>query len=115
MHRVNSYPRWKRFSAMVCSSIEESKGAGLAKPRTGNIPLTQVKTPNLPHGTLCSSSIALHKSPQLGFGNYKFREATIKTDAKLWKEPNNRLVETLESREMNGKFTVKLALVLEVA
>jgi hypothetical protein len=33
----------------------------------------------------------------------------------LRKEPNDGLVQTLESGEMNGEFSVKLALVLEVA
>ena len=38
------------------------------------------------------------------FGNYKFREATIQTDPKLWKDPRDGLVLTLEFGEMNGDF-----------
>ena len=38
------------------------------------------------------------------FGNYKFREATIQTDPKLWKDPHDGLVLTLEFGEMNGDF-----------
>ena len=34
---------------------------------------------------------------ELGLRNYKFREATIQTDQKLWKDPHDGLVQILES------------------
>ena len=48
---------------------------------------------------------------QLPFGNYNFREATVQTDHKLWKHPHEGLVQTLTSWEMNGDFSVEIALV----
>jgi hypothetical protein len=49
---------------------------------------------------------------QLGIGNCKFRKATIQTDQKLWKNPDDGLVQTLESGEMNGDFSDEIALML---
>jgi hypothetical protein len=52
---------------------------------------------------------------QLGLGNGKFRDAAIQTNQEPWKHPHDGLVQTLESREMNGEFAVKLAPVLRSA
>jgi hypothetical protein len=53
----------------------------------------------------------LRKLSQLPLGNYKFREATIQTHDKLWKHPDDGLVQTLKSWEMNRHFSVEIALV----
>lgn len=61
------------------------------------------------YSTLHSST--LHEHAQFPFRNGELREATLQTDRKLWKHPYNGLVQTLESGEMNGDFSVELALV----
>ena len=43
------------------------------------------------------------------------RQATIKADQKVWIHPHDGLVQTFESRKMNGDFTMEIALVLRVA
>jgi len=55
---------------------------------------------------------ALFKAPQLAFGNGELRDAALEADLELWKHPHDGLVQTLESGEMNGDFSVEIALML---
>ena len=65
----------------------------------GNSSLTEntntvllLNSPNLLLQLGCS-----YKLLQLPLGNYKFREATVQTHDKVWKYPDDRLVQTLQS------------------
>ena len=71
---------------------------------------TDVEDAKSPAG-LCCSRIAFHELSEFGFGNCKFREATIQTDQKLWKNPNYGFVQSFESREVNRNLTIERALV----
>jgi hypothetical protein len=51
----------------------------------------------------------VHEHIQFLLGNRKFREATIQTDQKLWKNPNYGFVQPFESREVNRNLTVERA------
>ena len=57
----------------------------------------------------------LLKDLQLPLGNRKFSEATMYTDHKLWKNPNDGFLQTFHSGKMNSNFTVKNALHLGMA
>ena len=79
----------------------------------GNSSLTEntntvllLNSPNLLLQLGCS-----YKLLQLPLGNYKFREATIQTREKHWKNPDDGLVQTFKSWEMNSDFSVEIALV----
>jgi len=63
-------------------------------------------------GNLRCSRIAyrFHQASQLSFRNCKFREATIQTNQKHWKDEHDLLPQTLESREMDGDFAIEVPL-----
>lgn len=64
------------------------------------------------HRTVHSST--LHDA-QFPFRNGEAREAAIQADKKLWKDPDDGLVQTGDSGEMDGNFSVEIALVLRLA
>ena len=75
---------------------------------------TDVEDAKSPAG-LCCSRIAFQELSEFGFGNCKFREATMQTDQKFWIDPHDGLVEALQPGEMNGDFPVEGALILRLA
>src|SRR5690348_16582616 len=55
------------------------------------------------------------ESMQLRRWNSELRDATVQADHKLWKHPNERLGQAVETGEMNGELSVELALVFRLA
>jgi len=50
---------------------------------------------------------------RLGYGELSC--ATIEADHELWKHPHNRLVQAMETWEMNSEFSEKFALIFRLA
>ena len=112
---VNSSLLCKKFSEGSILSVAEFGQVILVNQRRHECPVTQNRWADLPRGKLRCRRTAFHQPSQLGFGNYEFREATIQTEQKLWKDPHDWLLQTIESREMNGDFPVESTLIFRPA
>jgi hypothetical protein len=54
------------------------------------------------------SGVPFRKCTQLGFGDRKFRDATIQADQKFWKYPDDGLVDSFQSGKMDGYLSSEL-------
>src|SRR3954469_17264047 len=106
----NSYLRWRGFLAVISRSAVEVKGRSWPSREYKHTPSAGLNRPNLP-SQLGRCPVAFRKLSQLPLGNNKFREATIQTREKHWKNPDDGLVQTFKSWEMNSDFSVEIALV----